>query len=127
MMKQRKEDIEKEVGRTMMLLEKMESLEVHHLFRARLMQRIEREYGGELNTVKSRISRSLDFRLAFVILLIIINFGSAMISLRQNDSRASAGISEMIDNLSDDYSSTEFAYYDQTASSPAETMENQAP
>jgi hypothetical protein len=115
MMKQSHENIEREVAKTMQLLDELKPLEVHHQFRVRLMQRIDAEFGEGQKEVKSGFSRYLDIRFAFMALLVMINLGSALLSLQNNQTQLSAGISELIDSMSDDYTTQEFAYYDQTA------------
>ncbi len=111
-MKNRKVNIASEVEKTIRLADKMAPLEVNPLFRVRLLQRIEQEPEGR--------TQSLDFRLAFIALLVIINLGSTVLSLQTKKQQATAMSSEVLENLSDDYTNQEFAYYDQT-------NENQTP
>ncbi len=105
-MKNNKVSIASEVEKTMRLADEMAPLEVNHLFRVRLMQRIELESVGG--------THSLDFRLAFIALLVIINLGSTVLSLQTKKQQASAISSEVLENQSYDYTNQEFAYYDQT-------------
>jgi hypothetical protein len=123
-MKQSYEKIEREVAKTMQLLDELKPLEVNHHFRARLMQRIDAECMEGSRQVKSGFSRYLDARLAFMVLLVIINLGSALLSLQNSETQLSAGISEVIDSMSDDYTTQEFAYYDQTAATAADSGVN---
>ncbi len=111
-MKNRKVNIASEIEKTIRLADKMAPLEVNPLFRVRLMQRIEQE--------PRERTHSLDFRLAFIALLVIINLGSTVLSLQTKKQQATAMSSEVLENLSDDYTNQEFAYYDQT-------NENQTP
>ncbi|MEI7748338.1 MAG: hypothetical protein WCI81_04610 [Chlorobiaceae bacterium] len=111
-MKNNKESIASEVEKTMRLADEMAPLEVNHLFRVRLMQRIEQESVGGM--------RRLDFRLAFIALLVIINLGSTVLSLQTNKQQATAISSDLSENQSFDYTNQEFAFYDQT-------NENQTP
>ena len=129
MMKEHNTNIEARVANTMKLLDEMKPLEVHHFFRARLMHRIEREFGPGLKQSYAVAGNRFVFRLAFFTLLIIINLGAAVLSIQQNTFGTSSGISEMLDKLNDDYSSHEFAYYDQSGTYPADTAtnENQTP
>lgn len=129
MMKQRNNNIEAQVTRTMKQLDEMKPLEVNHFFRARLMQRVEREFGPGSKHSNSAAENRFALRLAFFTLLIIVNFGAAVVSIQQNNPKPTSGISEMLDKLSDEYSSHEFAYYDQASANAAETgtTENQAP
>jgi hypothetical protein len=101
-----------EVEKTMRVADEMEPLEVNPLFRVRLMQRIEQEAGGR--------AHSLDFRLALIALLVLINLGSTVLSLQTKKQQVTAIRSEVPENQSYDYTNQEFAYYDQTS-------ENQTP
>jgi hypothetical protein len=107
------ESVEAEVTETMGLLDRVEHLEVHRLFRVRLMQRLEEELvqrGG------GRVSTRLDVGMAFVVLLLLINLASALLVIKPEESRSAGAVGQLADNQSDDYSGHEFAYYDQTAS-----------
>jgi predicted Kef-type K+ transport protein len=131
MMKQPDNNIEEQVAKTMKLLDEMKPLKVNHFFRARLMQRIDREFGPGMKQSHALTGNRFMFRLAFFALLIIINLGSAVLSVQQNNrgTTSGSGLSEMLDKMSDDYASNEFAYYDQSGSSTPETVtnENQTP
>jgi hypothetical protein len=113
------ENIEKRVGETMKLLDEMGGVEVNHLFRVRLMQRVEREFGEGLGRTHGRFGNRVDLRLAFMTLLLLINLGSAVLSVFDNNRQTTTTLSELFDNQSDDYSNQEFAFYDQTATDPA--------
>ncbi|GEM_PF-163781 len=121
MMKQQNENIERAVGKTLQLLDELKPLEVHHLFRVRLMQRIEGEFGEGSKKGSSGFSRYFDVRLALMALLLVINLSTALLSLKSNTTQFGAGISELLDNMGDDYTTQEFAYYDQTATQSADT------
>lgn len=128
MMKQPNNNIEERVNRTMKLLDEMKPLEVNHFFRARLMQRVEREFGPASKHSNAHSDNRFAFRLAFFALLIIVNLGAAVLSVQQNNpgTTAGSGISEMLDKLSDDYTSHEFAYYDQSGTYASEAVTNEA-
>ncbi len=111
-MKNSKASIASEVEKTMRLADEMAPLEVNPLFRVRLLQRIEQEPEGR--------TQSLDFRLAFIALLVIINLGSTVLTLQTKKQQATTLSSEVLENQSYDYTTQEFAYYDQT-------NENQTP
>jgi hypothetical protein len=131
MMKQPNNNIEEQVAKTMKLLDEMKPLEVNHFFRVRLMQRIELEFGPGMKHSNAVTGNRFVFRLAFFALLIIINLGSAVLSVQQNNrgTTSGSGLSEMLDKLNDDYASHEFAYYDQSGTYTADTgtNENQIP
>ena len=118
-MKQHDKNIEAEVSKTMSLLDELIPLEVNHQFRTRLMRRIESEagMGKGINYSGFRI----DYRLAFMVMVFVMNIGTTMLSVQHSDESITTS-SEAPFNQSDDYSNQEFAYYDQTAS-----YENQAP
>lgn len=120
-MKKCNEQIETEVSKTMKLLDETETLTVHHLFRARLMQRLEQESEKGSERKNSHFGTRLDFRLAFMAMLFIINLGSALLSLSNGGQPATTTLSELLDSQSDDYASQDFAYYDQTTPVSAET------
>ncbi|TCD48872.1 hypothetical protein [Chlorobium sp. N1] len=111
-----------EARKTMEILERMGGIEAHHLFRARLNERIERDSAtGALG--RTGAPRAANYRLAFMLLLILINLGSALVVLIQNAGDSTPAISEMLSSFGDDYSSSTFAYYqDQPVpDAPAET------
>ncbi|MEI7824171.1 MAG: hypothetical protein WCI01_02655 [Chlorobiaceae bacterium] len=117
-MKKHDENIEREVSKTMTLLDEMKPLELHHQFRVRLMQRVEREC---TKGIKSGLRGRVDFRLAFMGVLLVVNVGSAFLSVTSDGRQATATISELLDNQSYDYTSQDFAYYDQAAMLPPVT------
>ncbi len=118
-MKKHDEKIEAKVVEAMAFLDEMAPLEVHHLFRVKLMQRVEREFGEGLRRENGQMGSRLDFRLAFMALLLVVNLSSALVSLFDGKQPAAGSVSELLDNQGDDYSSQEFAYYDQTTPSAA--------
>lgn len=129
-MKKSNMNIETEIDRTLHLLDEMKPLEVNHFFRVRLTQRIEKE--SELRSNKLAVgwgSGKIDFRFAFMALLIIINIASAFVSLIHTGSPVRTGISEMLDSQGYDYARPAYAYYDQTGTFPSdpETDNNQNP
>ncbi len=124
MMKQRNNNIEAQVAETMKLIDEIKPLKVNHLFRVRLMQRVEREFEQKSEHARPMFGNRIDLRLAFMVLLIIVNLGGTLLTVQQNSHIATSGISEMLDKLSDDYTSQEFAYYDQTSPAQTETVTN---
>jgi hypothetical protein len=113
MMKQYNENIEAEVCKTMQLLDEIKPLEVHHLFRVRLMRRIEDELGQRR---KSRSNTRSEYKLAFIVMLLVINLASALLLVKPGENQSVTTIGQLAESQSDDYSSQEFAYYDQTTS-----------
>jgi hypothetical protein len=119
MMKKCNEHIEEEISKTLKVLDEMETITAHHLFRARLMHRLEVECGEKQGR---GFGVHLDFRLAFMALLLMVNLGSALLSLSNGVQPATTTISELLDSQNDDYASQDFAYYDQTVPSSAKTI-----
>ena len=126
MMKQYEKNIEAEVAKTMKLLDELEPLEVHHLFRVKVMQRVERTCSQKSRRIKNLSGRMADFRFAFMALLVIVNVGSTMLSLKNSKTLSKNEISELYDASGDDYSTQEFAYYDQTGADAAATSNNES-
>lgn len=114
-MKQHDKNIEAEVCKTMSLLDELVPLELHHQFGVRLMHRVEEETDLKYSGFR------IDYRLAFMALIFVVNVGTTMLSIQQGD-EARTTVSEVPFNQSDDYSNQEFASYDQGAS-----YENLAP
>ncbi len=119
-MKQHNDNIEAEISKTIGLLDEMQPLKVDHFFRARLMQRIEQEETQQQR--RKNLAWRVDYKLAVMSLLFVINLGSALVSMHQSTEQSTTSISKAPENQSDDYATQEFAYYDQTAS-----YEDQAP
>ena len=119
-MKQHNANIEAEISKTMQVLDEMQPLKVDHFFRARLMQRVDQEFTPKKSGKHFAIR--LDYRLAVMSLLFVINLGSTLVSIHQSTEQSTTSISKAPDNQSDDYATQEFAYYDQTVS-----YEDQAP
>lgn len=129
-MKKRNENIDTRVVETMALLDEVAPLEVHHLFRVKLMQRVEREFGAGSVQANGKMSTRLDFRLAFMAMLLVVNLGSALVTVFDGNQQATGSVSELLDNQGDEYTSQEFAYYDQTSATypaVAGTESNQTP
>ncbi len=119
MMKAYDTKIETEVTKTMKLLEQMPQLEAHHLFRVRVMQRVEAESSRKSGKIANARGQKADVRFAFMALLFIVNVGSAVLSLQNSKAPSKTEVSELSDASGEDYSAQEFAYYDQTGSEPA--------
>lgn len=124
MMKPYNEKIEAEIAKTMKLLDELEPLKVHHLFRVRVMESVEKTFSRTSGRVAKAHDRMADLRFAFMALLFIVNVGSALLSIQNGQRPLTTQISEFSDATGDDYSAQEFAYYDQTLSDPAATGGN---
>lgn len=83
----------------------------------RLMRRIENELeqGG-----RGRSNGRIEYKLAFIVLLLVINLGSALLFVNPGENQSVATVGQVAESQSDDYSSQEFAYYDQTTTASYE-------
>ena len=116
-------NIEAEIAKTMQLLDEVQPLEVHHLFRVRVMERVERTFGRRAGRM-ANLGNMADFRLAFMALLVMVNVGSTVLSFQSSRTLSTTEISELPESSGYDYSAQEFAYYDQTGVDSAATSEN---
>jgi hypothetical protein len=103
--------IEEQVRRTLQVLDDLPGLQASPFFRVHLMQRIE----TSRNRVPwySELIRPEGFRvkLAFAALLLAINIGSATLFFTAGDPLSLADAGEALEQLSDEYSGEELAYY----------------
>ncbi len=107
------EEIEREVCKTLEVLDEIQPVEAHHLFRVQLMQRIDADLEQKSS---GRVVSRFDCRLAYMVLLLVVNLVSAFVSIQQNADQSMAHSVQLADIQSDDYPAQEFAYYDQTTS-----------
>jgi len=112
-MNKRNETVESEVSKTMQLLDAMVPLKADHRFRVRLMQRIDEEF-GQTNRTKN-FSIHLDYRLAIMTLLLMLNVASTLFIKPDEELKVNVA-DQVVESQGDEYSTQEFAYYDQTAS-----------
>jgi len=124
-MKPYDKNIEAEITKTMKLLDEMKPLEVHHLFRVRVMQRVEVMSSQKSGRMTGAGGGVADFRFAFIALLLVVNIGSALLLLQNGQIPVHADISALSDTSGEDYSSQEFAYYEQTGNDLAATGGNE--
>jgi hypothetical protein len=113
-MKQHNDHIEAEVMKTLKLLDEMPVLKVHHLFRVKLMQRVDDMQQSSAR--KGNGALSLNVRLAFMALLLLVNIASAVLFIRSDKVRPLASLGGNASEwFSDDYASPALAYYAQPA------------
>jgi hypothetical protein len=102
-----------EVDKTLRILDEMPNLEVHHLFRARLMQRID-----SLETKNSSafaFAGGFNPRFAFFGLLLILNIASAMLLFMHGTPQSTISVSGgLAESFSEDYGGPALSYYDQS-------------
>ncbi|HWR00664.1 MAG TPA: hypothetical protein VN371_02290 [Chlorobaculum sp.] len=104
-----------EVVKTLKILDDMPRLEVHYLFRAHLLQRID--------SMENRNSLAGGFnpRLAFFGLLLILNIGSGMLFFMHGTPQSSINSSGgLADAFNEDYGGPALSYYDQTSADRAD-------
>ena len=108
-MNRSKEQRDAEVLKTMDILDNMPKVELHHLFRARLLERIDA-------TERSRaVSRGFSPRLAFFSLLLTVNVGMGVLMFTHQDSSTiTARNGETAEAVSDEYGSPALSYYEQS-------------
>jgi hypothetical protein len=108
-MNRSKEQRNAEVMKTMSILDDIPGIKVNHLFRARLLQRI--DAAGE--------SRSFDGgfnpRLAFFGLLLGVNIAMGTLLFMHEEPQTAARPVATAESFSDDYVSPALSYYDQQA------------
>lgn len=99
---------EAEALKTMNILDEMPVIEAHHLFRARLLQRIESE--GQSRSVPAGFNP----RLAFFSLLLAVNVAMGMIMFLHNEPQSALNRSGAVaEAYSEDYGGPALSYYDQ--------------
>lgn len=123
-MKPYEKKIEAEIAKTMQLLDEVQPLEVHHLFRVRVMERVERTFGHTSGQMANIPGRMAGLRFACMTLLVVVNIGSTVLSFQNSKTLSKTGVSEFSESSGDDYSAQEFAYYDQTGVDTAATGDN---
>ena len=108
-MNRSKEQQDAEVSKTMAILDNMPMVEPHHLFRARLLERIDA-------TQRSRaVAPGFSPRLAFFSLLLAVNVGMGVLMFtHQESSTLTSRTGDTAESVSEDYGSPALSYYDQT-------------
>jgi hypothetical protein len=108
-----------EAMKTMRILDELPRIEPHHLFRARLLERIESENAG------ASVVSGLNPRLAFFSLLLAINIAMGTVLLLDRDTRPSMqGGDAIAESYGDEYGSPALSYYDQQEEEPANRQAN---
>ncbi len=114
-MKGHDKQIEEQISETMQMLDGLPDLKTSPLFRVHVMERIDAIDQNRLE--HSLIKGGVNIRMALAALLIAVNIGSATIFLTSTSSGKSgiADAGDAIEQLRDDYSGPELAYYAETA------------
>lgn len=108
-MNRSKEQRDAEVMKTMNLLDKMPGVEPHHLFRARLLERIDAEGRNRA------VTGGFNPRLAFFGLLLTVNVGMGILMFTHQESVTSTTRNgDTAEAVSDEYGSPALSYYEQT-------------
>ena len=109
-MKQDNEPYASEVMKTMEIFEQMPRLRVHHLFRARLMQKIGES--GKNVPVKSSAAGMFSPRLVLVTLLVMANIVSAILLFSHDAAEQAAGtLADTQESFNEEYAGPALSYY----------------
>ncbi|NTU68688.1 MAG: hypothetical protein HGB02_07400 [Chlorobiaceae bacterium] len=107
-MNRRKEEVDAQVMKTMRILDNMQRVEPHHLFRARLLERIDTEKRSRV------VTGGFNPRLAFFGLLLTVNVGMGVLMFtRQDGSTTTAHSGDTAEAANEEYGSPALSYYDQ--------------
>ncbi|NTV02494.1 MAG: hypothetical protein HGB04_06870 [Chlorobiaceae bacterium] len=107
-MKISKEQLDTEVMKTLGILDNMPKVQPHHLFRARLLERIDAAAGSRPAAV------GFNPRLAFFGLLLSVNIGMGVLMFTRQDSATTAARSgDTAEAVGEEYGSPALSYYEQ--------------
>ncbi|NTW51471.1 MAG: hypothetical protein HGB22_02605 [Chlorobiaceae bacterium] len=102
-----------EVVKTLKILDDMPRLEVHHLFRAHLLQRIDAIEAKSSFAVS--LSGGFNPRFAFFGLLLVFNIASGMLFFMHGTPQSTTSNSGVLaEAFNEDYGGPALSYYDQT-------------
>ncbi|MBO8091931.1 MAG: hypothetical protein J7D60_01295 [Prosthecochloris sp.] len=108
-MKQHNRDsAEQDVRTTLGLLDSLDHIEPHHLFRARVMKRIDEE-NSSLHRLPFNARHGV--KMALMALLLAVNAGSAFLVMQSTGENRAVDKDEVIASLSSEYSSPALSYY----------------
>ncbi|NTU94203.1 MAG: hypothetical protein HGB29_06575 [Chlorobiaceae bacterium] len=96
-----------EVKKTMNILDEMPRIEAHHLFRARLLQRI------EASAQTASTSAGFNPRLAFFSLLLLFNIAMGVLLFLHQDPQMTNRSSAIAESYNEEYGSPALSYYEQ--------------
>jgi len=113
-MKRPDEHIEAEIRRTLDLLDDLPALHASPLFRVHLMQRIEASQRRRFGYGAFRQAEGFRIKFAVAALLLVVNISSALLFFNAPEPLSLADAGEAIEQLRDDYSGEELAYYVET-------------
>jgi len=100
-----------EVTKTLGMLDQMPRVEVNHLFRVRLMQRIDTmEIGKTSKTAVFGVT--FNPRLAFMALLLVLNIASALMLYMHQVPQTTGAAGAIADSFSEAYGGPALSYYD---------------
>ncbi|NTW93707.1 MAG: hypothetical protein HGB27_03375 [Chlorobiaceae bacterium] len=113
-MKRPDEHIEAEIRRTLQVLDDLPNLQASPLFRVHLMQRIETSHLNASGYGTFRQTEGFRMKFAVAAILLVINISSALLFFNSQEPLSLTDAGEAIEQLSDDYSGEELAYYVET-------------
>lgn len=116
-MKRPDERIENEIRKTLSVLDDLPKLQPSPLFRIHLMQRIEASGNRPFWSLGIGQPEGVKVKFAFATILLAINITSAALFFTAGDTLSLADTGETLEQLSEDYSGEELAYYVDTADS----------
>lgn len=100
-----------EVTKTLGVLDQMPRVEINHLFRARLMQRIEAMEANKSSGI-AVFGSTLNPRLALMALLLVLNVASALLLFMHETPQATGASIAVAESFSEDYGGAALSYYD---------------
>jgi len=113
-MKRSDENIEEKIRRTLAAHDDLPKLQASPLFRVHLMQKIDAERSRNTGAAAIRGAEGFNVKLAFAAMLLVINITSALLFFTSSDPLKLADATDAVEQLTDDYSGPELAYYVET-------------
>ncbi|TNJ36652.1 hypothetical protein [Prosthecochloris vibrioformis] len=107
-MHHKQRQIEQEAAKTLAMLDSLPSLEAHHLFRARVLERLAEEAECPASPA---FMNSYVVKMALMILLLAVNIVTAILIMQPAEEESMLSKSEMLEIISDDYGSPAISYY----------------
>jgi hypothetical protein len=110
-MKRPDEHRENEIRRTIAVLDDLPKLQASPLFRVHLMQRIETSGNRPFWSAATGFPEGIKVKFAFAAILLAINITSATLFFTAGETLSLADAGETMEQLTEDYSGEELAYY----------------
>lgn len=107
-MHQKQRQIKLEAEKTLAMLDSLPRLEAHHLFRARVLERLAEEAGTPANQA---FMNSYVVKMALMLMLLAVNIVTALLIMQPAEEESMLSRSDMLEIISDDYGSPAISYY----------------